>query len=80
MLRRNGAAHGFLNLWKLPPMSVLALSLNHHSAPLDLRGRFAFRAEQLAPALHSLRRHLQHCLLYTSLRARRKRLFTLFIF
>ena len=40
-------------------MSVLALSLNHHNAPLDLRGRFAFRPEQIAGALHSLRARLQ---------------------
>ncbi len=32
-------------------MSVFALSLNHHSASLDLRGRFAFSVEQLSPAL-----------------------------
>ncbi|HRP29126.1 MAG TPA: glutamyl-tRNA reductase, partial [Burkholderiaceae bacterium] len=32
-------------------MSVLALGLNHTTAPLDLRGRFAFAPEQLAPAL-----------------------------
>jgi glutamyl-tRNA reductase len=36
-------------------MSVLALSLNHHHAPLDLRGRLAFRTDQLAGALQSLR-------------------------
>ncbi len=36
-------------------MSVLALSLNHHHTPLDLRGRLAFRPEQCAAALHSLR-------------------------
>jgi glutamyl-tRNA reductase len=41
-------------------MSVLALSLNHHTAPIDLRGRFAFRTDQLAVALHSLRGRLQH--------------------
>jgi glutamyl-tRNA reductase len=40
-------------------MTVLALSLNHHTAPLDLRGRFAFRPEQIAGALHSLRGKLQ---------------------
>ena len=40
-------------------MSVLALSLNHHHAPIDLRGRFAFRPEQIAGALHSLRQQLQ---------------------
>jgi len=32
-------------------MSVLTLSLSHHSAPLDLRGRFAFAPEQLPVAL-----------------------------
>lgn len=36
-------------------MSVLALGLNHASAPLDLRGRFAFSPEQLAPALRAFR-------------------------
>jgi glutamyl-tRNA reductase len=36
-------------------MSVLALGLNHTTAPLDLRGRFAFAIDQIAPTLHSLR-------------------------
>lgn len=36
-------------------MSVFALGLNHQSAPLDLRGRFAFTLEQLAPSLAGLR-------------------------
>jgi glutamyl-tRNA reductase len=36
-------------------MSVLALGLNHSTAPLDLRGRFAFSTEQLAPALKAFR-------------------------
>ena len=36
-------------------MSVYALGLNHTTAPLDLRGRFAFSPEQLAPALHAFR-------------------------
>ncbi|HEY1092316.1 MAG TPA: glutamyl-tRNA reductase [Burkholderiaceae bacterium] len=39
-------------------MSVFALSLNHNSAPLDLRGRFAFSPEQLAPALAGLHERL----------------------
>ncbi len=39
-------------------MSVLALSLNHHQTPLDLRGRLAFRTDQLAGALQSLRARL----------------------
>ena len=30
---------------------MFALSLNHHRAPLDLRGRFAFTPDQLTPAL-----------------------------
>jgi glutamyl-tRNA reductase len=37
-------------------MSVWALGLNHTTAPLDLRGRFAFAIDQIAPTLHSLRR------------------------
>ncbi|KAB0585455.1 glutamyl-tRNA reductase [Ideonella dechloratans] len=36
-------------------MSVIALGLNHHTAPLDLRGRFAFAPEQLSPSLQALR-------------------------
>ncbi len=40
-------------------MSVLALGLNHTTAPLDLRGRLAFAPEQLAPALQGLRERLQ---------------------
>ena len=39
-------------------MSVFALGLNHHTAPLDLRGRFAFTLEQLAPSLAGLRQKL----------------------
>ncbi|MEN9419506.1 MAG: hypothetical protein RI988_3126 [Pseudomonadota bacterium] len=39
-------------------MSLLALSLNHHSAPLDLRARFAFAPAQLPEALRSLRERL----------------------
>jgi glutamyl-tRNA reductase len=35
-------------------VSVFTLSLNHHSAPVDLRGRFAFTLEQLSPALRGL--------------------------
>jgi glutamyl-tRNA reductase len=37
-------------------MSVWALGLNHTTAPLDLRGRFAFAVDQIAPTLHSLKR------------------------
>ena len=36
-------------------MSVWALGLNHTTAPLDLRGRFAFALDQMAPTLQSLR-------------------------
>ncbi|WP_395140712.1 glutamyl-tRNA reductase [Schlegelella aquatica] len=36
-------------------MSVFALGLNHHTAPVDLRGRFAFTPEQLGPTLKALR-------------------------
>lgn len=42
-------------------MTVWALGLNHNTAPLDLRGRFAFALDQIAPALHGLRqRHTRH--------------------
>jgi glutamyl-tRNA reductase len=36
-------------------MAVWALGLNHTTAPLDLRGRFAFALDQLSPTLNSLR-------------------------
>ncbi|MDE2082757.1 MAG: glutamyl-tRNA reductase, partial [Burkholderiales bacterium] len=39
-------------------MNVIALGLNHHTAPLDLRGRLAFVPEQLCAALGSLRERL----------------------
>ena len=41
---------------------MFALSLNHHSAPVDLRGRFAFTADQLTPALQALRTGLQRAM------------------
>jgi len=42
-------------------MAVWALGLNHNTAPLDLRGRFAFALDQLAPALSGLRHsHIRH--------------------
>jgi glutamyl-tRNA reductase len=40
-------------------MTVWALGLNHTTAPLDLRGRFAFAIDQIAPTLQSLRNALQ---------------------
>jgi len=40
-------------------MTVFALGLNHGSAPLDLRGRFAFAPGQLSPALHGFRERLE---------------------
>jgi glutamyl-tRNA reductase len=39
-------------------MSVFALGLNHTTAPLDLRGRFAFTLEQIAPALRGVQSRL----------------------
>jgi glutamyl-tRNA reductase len=42
-------------------MSVFALGLNHATAPLDLRGRFAFAPEELSSALLSFRQRVsQH--------------------
>jgi glutamyl-tRNA reductase len=40
-------------------MSVWALGINHTTAPLDLRGRFAFALDQITPALSSLRSSLK---------------------
>jgi glutamyl-tRNA reductase len=40
-------------------MSVFTLGLNHATAPIDLRGRFAFSSEQLAPTLRAFRQRLQ---------------------
>ena len=39
-------------------MAVWTLGLNHTTAPLDLRGRFAFAVDQLAPTLNRLRQDL----------------------
>jgi glutamyl-tRNA reductase len=36
-------------------MAVWALGINHTTAPLDLRGRFAFATDQIAPTLKGLR-------------------------
>ena len=41
-------------------MSVFALGLNHQTAPIDLRGRFAFPLEQLSPALKALVHQIGH--------------------
>ena len=36
-------------------MTVWTLGINHHTAPLDLRGRFAFPLEQIPPTLQRFR-------------------------
>jgi glutamyl-tRNA reductase len=41
-----------------PKMAVWALGINHNTAPLDLRGRFAFALDQIAPTLNGLRSSL----------------------
>ena len=40
-------------------MAVWALGLNHNTAPLDLRGRFAFAVDQMGGALATLRETLE---------------------
>jgi glutamyl-tRNA reductase len=40
-------------------MSVWALGINHTTAPLDVRGRFAFALDQISPTLTGLRAALQ---------------------
>ncbi len=39
-------------------MAVWALGINHTTAPVDLRGRFAFAIDQIAPTLQALRTNL----------------------
>ena len=39
-------------------MAVWTLGINHTTAPLDLRGRFAFAMDQIAPTLHTMRTDL----------------------
>jgi len=41
-------------------MSVLALGLNHGTAPLDVRGRFAIPSDVLGQKVQALREHLSH--------------------
>ena len=36
-------------------MAVWALGINHTTAPLDLRGRFAYAIDQVEPTLKALR-------------------------
>ena len=43
-------------------MSVFTLGLNHTTAPLDLRGRFAFAPDQLTPALRGFRDRLHQAM------------------
>ncbi|MBU6224271.1 MAG: glutamyl-tRNA reductase [Burkholderiales bacterium] len=40
-------------------MAVWALGLNHNTAPLDIRGKFAFAVDQMGLALSTLRANLQ---------------------
>ena len=40
-------------------MTVIALGLDHHTAPLDVRGRFAFPGDQLVPTLRAFSGRLQ---------------------
>ena len=39
-------------------MTVLTLGLNHTTAAVDLRGRFAFAVDQLAPTLKAVHQRL----------------------
>ena len=48
-------------------MGVFALGLNHTTAPLDLRGRFAFAPDQLTPALRGLRDQLMRAMPETAI-------------
>ena len=39
------------------PMELLTFGLNHQTAPLHVRERVVFSAENLVPALHDLTEH-----------------------
>ena len=39
-------------------MAVWALGINHTTAPVDMRGRFAFAIDQIVPTLQGLRSSL----------------------
>ena len=56
--RQFGPSSGERQFYNLP-MSVFALGLNHTTAPLDLRGRFAFAPQQLATTLKAFRARLE---------------------
>jgi glutamyl-tRNA reductase len=43
----------------MPAMTVLSLGLNHTTASVDLRGKFAFAVDQLSPVLRTLHQRLQ---------------------
>jgi glutamyl-tRNA reductase len=43
----------------MPAMTVLSLGLNHTTASVDLRGRFAFAVDQLTPVLRTLHQRFQ---------------------
>ena len=59
--QRQAAARAAPANFIIAPMAVWALGLNHNTAPLDLRGRFAFALDQLTPALQGLRTsHVKH--------------------
>ena len=51
-------------------MAVWALGINHTTAQLDLRGRFAFAMDQVPPTLQALRQSLAARLLATQWFAR----------
>jgi hypothetical protein len=50
-------------------MAVWALGINHNTAPLDLRGRFAYAIDQVEPTLKAFRsalsRHPEAAILST---------------
>ncbi|MFZ4288461.1 glutamyl-tRNA reductase [Variovorax sp. HJSM1_2] len=54
-------------------MAVWALGINHNTAPLDLRGRFAFALDQIAPTLNGLRSALHESTRSNSARANQTR-------
>jgi glutamyl-tRNA reductase len=51
--------HGAAHLYRQQGVSVVAIGLNHTTAPLDLRARFALPAPRLGPALQAFSERLK---------------------
>src|SRR5438270_9804003 len=42
-------------------MSLICISVSHHTAPLEVRERFAVEGDRLGPILEALATHVEEC-------------------